>query len=222
MVAITFSNCNSQNEKKFQNKAVAYENVDKYEEAIEQLDKVIDLNPKSEKAYLNRAMDKASIGNYESAIKDLDELIKLNKDAIEPLVWRAEYKRMIEQYEEAMQDIEKALKLKKPIYFGTNIIGPKEFKIDKLYPQGKNFNIEIEFIVFERGAANYHLGNYRQALLDLKFCEQPETQPINTHYYMGLTLLELGKTKEACSEFQKSFYSGELYAKELLDEYCNN
>ena len=119
---------------------------------------------------MNRAIDKSIIGEYESAIDDLTVLINLNKKAIQPYVWRSEYKRQIGQYESAMKDVERALELKNPIYDGTNIIGPKEFNKNAVFPEGNNFNIETEFIVFERAAGNYHLGNYQQALIDIEFC----------------------------------------------------
>ena len=188
---ISLSNCRNQDAIEYYNAAIELEDNNNYEEAIIQLNKAIMLNPKFEKAYLNRAIDKSIIGEYESAISDLNAIIKLNDKAIEPYVWRAEYKRMLEQYDSAMLDIEKALGLKKPIYKGTDIVGPKEFNINKLYPDGNNYNIELEFIVFERAAVNYHLGNFKQALRDIEFCEQPETESINTHYYKGLILLEL-------------------------------
>ncbi len=220
LALIVLSNCNYQNENDYFKKAYELEELEKYEEAIYELNKAIILNPKFEEAYLNRAINKAILGDYESAILDLNAVIKLNPKAIEPHVWRAEYKRMLEKYEEAMSDVEKALSLKNPTYSGTNIIGPKEFNQNKLLPQGENFNIELEFIVFERGAANYHLGNYEQALNDLIFCKQKQSKPINTHYYMGLVLLEVGKIEDACKELLLSYKSGEIYAKEKIDEYC--
>ena len=219
-ILLVFANCQNQKAIEYYNAAIELEDNDKYEEAIVELNKAIIINPKFEKAYLNRAIDKSVLGEYESAIFDLTALINLNDKAIEPYVWRAEYRRMLEQYDAAMLDVEKALKLKKPKYNGTDIIGPKEFNIDKLYPEGNNYNIELEFIVFERAAANYHLGNYEQALKDLEFCEQPETEPINTHYYKGLTLLEFNRTKEGCEELHKSLNSGEEGAKCVINEYC--
>ncbi|GLR18244.1 tetratricopeptide repeat protein [Portibacter lacus] len=218
--ALTILGCKTQNADQLFEKAIQYEDHDRYKKAIAMLNKAIELNPKFEKAYLNRAIDKSIIGDYRTAINDLDKMINLNENAIEPYVWRAEYKRNLERYEDAMKDVEKALQLKEPQYNGTDIVGSKEFYINKLYPEGENYNIELEFIVFERAAANYHLGNYEQALRDLEFCEQPETEPINTHYYKGLTLLELKRIKEACEELQKSYKSGEKYALVVYNEYC--
>ena len=220
ILTLTLSSCKTQNANQFFEKAIQFEDHDNFDEAIEMLTKAIELNPNFEKAYLNRAIDKSIIGDYKSAIDDLDKMINLNDKAIEPYVWRAEYKRNLEQYEDAMKDVEKALQLKEPRYNGTDIAGPKEFNINKLYPEGENYNIELEFIVFERAATNYHLGNFEQALKDLEFCEQPETEPINTHYYKGLTLLEFKRTNEACEELQKSYKSGEEYALEVYYEYC--
>lgn len=214
------TSCQNQNAIEYYNAAIILEENNNYEEAIIQLNKAILQNPKFEKAYLNRAINKSIIGEYESAISDLDAMIKLDDNAIEPYVWRAEYKRMVKQYASAMLDVEKALELKNPKYSGTDIIGPKEFKINKLYPEGNNYNIELEFIVFERAAANYHLGHFKQALKDLEFCEQPETEPINTHYYKGLILLELNRTNEACDELREAYNSGEENVLFVINENC--
>ena len=220
VVLTSLTNCQNQKTIDYYNAAIELEDNDKYEEAILQLNKAIIQNPKFEKAYLNRAINKSIIGEYESAISDLNTVIYLNAKAIEPYVLRAEYKRMLEQYDSAMLDVEKALELKNPEYRGNDIVGPKEFNVNKLYPAGINFNIELEFIVFERAAANYHLGNYEQALRDIEFCEQPETDPINTHYYKGLVLLELNRNEEACDELRKAYNAGEENAKYEVDKNC--
>ena len=78
----------------------------------------------------------------------------------------------------------------------------------------------MEFIVFERGATNYHLGNYSQALNDLEFSKQEKSNPINTHYYMGLTLLELNEQSRACEEFEKAYKLGSIDVQEYIDKYC--
>lgn len=220
IVLTNLTNCHTQKAIDYYNTAIELEANDKYEEAILQLNKAIIQNPKFEKAYLSRAIDKSIIGDYEEAILDLDTVINLNGKAIEPYVWRAEYKRILNQFDSAIMDVEKALELKNPKYSGNDILGPKELDIDKLYPAGNNFNIELEFIVFERAAANYHLGNYKQALRDIEFCEQPETGMINTHYYKGLILLEFDKKNEACEELRKAYNAGEENAKYEIEKNC--
>ncbi len=220
LVLFSISSCKYNDENYYYEKAYQFEEKEQYEEAIIELNKAKIFNPKFDKAYLNRAIDKSIIGEYESAIGDLNAVIELKPNSIEPYVWRAEYKRMLERYEEAMKDVEKALSLKNTEYNGTNIVGPKEYNHNKLFPKGDNYNIEMEFIVFERGATNYHLGNYSQALNDLEFSQQEISNPISTHYYMGLTLLELNELTKACEEFKIAYKLGETGVKEDIDKYC--
>lgn len=172
------------------------------------------------RSYIDRAIDDSIDGDYESAIAYLDTVINSHPNTIEAYTWRAEYKRMLERYDEAMNDVNKALGLKNVQYDGNDIIGPHEFDYKKPFPPGNKFDIELEFVVYERAAVNYHLGNFDQAFKDLKFCKLETSQPINTHYYMGLLLLEFGRNEEACVEFEISFSFGEEAALYYLEEYC--
>lgn len=200
--------------------ALSFEDNGQYEEAIRELDRVIEMDSTFERAYINRAIDNSIIGDLEGAVVDLTTIIELDENNIEPYVWRAENKRNLWQFESAMDDVEKALALKAPIYDGTNIIGPKEFDFQKVFPEGDNMNIELEFVMFERAAANYHLGNFKQALSDIKFCEQEQSEPINTHYYKGLILIELNRDDEACRELKKALESGQSFARDAFVEFC--
>ena len=50
----------------------------KYEEAIKDYDKVIELNPQYDGAHYNRGVVKNYLGYYEEAIKDFDKAIELD------------------------------------------------------------------------------------------------------------------------------------------------
>ena len=82
-----------------------------YQQAIEELNKAIELNPKLATAYLNRGAAYNSLGQYERAIKDLDKALELDpKNApAHTNIGLAYY--MVGQYDRAVEDLSEAVRL---------------------------------------------------------------------------------------------------------------
>ena len=53
-----------------------------YNAAIDDLDRVINLNPQDSNAYHNRGVVYADLGEYQRAIADYDEAIRLNPQSV--------------------------------------------------------------------------------------------------------------------------------------------
>ncbi len=82
-----------------------------YREAIQDYDKVIELNPEDAEAYNNRGIAKADLKQYQEAIQDYDKAIELNPEYADAYNNRGATKVTLEQYREAIQDYDKALEL---------------------------------------------------------------------------------------------------------------
>ena len=82
-----------------------------YEEAIQDHDKAIKLNPKFASAYNNRGIVKTDLGRHEEAIKDFDKAIEINPKYTIAYNNRGFAKAKLEQYREAIKDYDKAIKI---------------------------------------------------------------------------------------------------------------
>lgn len=74
----------------------------RYQEAIAQFDKAIELNPEYAEAYRNRGIAYDIQGQYERAVQDYDEAIRLNPGSAEAYNDRGISYRHLSQYERAI------------------------------------------------------------------------------------------------------------------------
>lgn len=96
----------------------------KYEEAIEDYNKAIELDSNDIAAYHNRGNSKFCLKHYVEAIEDYDEAIKLDPNA-ETYHNRGKAKFELKQYEEAIVDFNRAI----AIAIALNIPCAKTFNI---------------------------------------------------------------------------------------------
>ena len=83
----------------------------KYEEAIADYDRTIDLNPNLVTAYNGRGIAKSKLGQRSDAVQDYDQAIRLASDYTRAYYNRGNAKRHLERYEEARADLQHALEL---------------------------------------------------------------------------------------------------------------
>ena len=72
-----------------------------YNEAIEHLDKAIQLNPEDNIYFIGRGLAKDALGNHDDAMADYDQAIKLDPEDIRAYGARGEAKTHVEDYEGA-------------------------------------------------------------------------------------------------------------------------
>ena len=91
----------------------AYKNDDlgKHEEAIEDLNKAIELKPDYALAYNNRGIAYNNLGQYDRAIEDYDKAIELNPDYAHAYYNRGYSYDDLKQYDRAIEDYDKAIEL---------------------------------------------------------------------------------------------------------------
>ena len=92
-------------------KGISKAELGKYEEAIEDYDEAIRLNPNFAGAYYNRGIAKGDLGDYTGAIADHDEAIRLNPDDAEAYFYRGNALRNLNSYTGAIVDYDHAIRL---------------------------------------------------------------------------------------------------------------
>ncbi|MCI0414054.1 tetratricopeptide repeat protein [bacterium] len=83
----------------------------KYEEAINQLDRVIEQDPSSKNAYVLRGTSYDYIGQYDQAIADYTRAIEIDPEFVAAYNNRGSVYITLEQYEKGLPDLDKALEL---------------------------------------------------------------------------------------------------------------
>jgi tetratricopeptide (TPR) repeat protein len=88
-----------------------YRLAKRYEEALADLDRAIELNPDYAGAIAQRGLSYRDMGRYEEALADLDRAIELNPDYAWAIAQRGQTYRLAKRYEEALADFNRAIEL---------------------------------------------------------------------------------------------------------------
>ncbi|WP_286032707.1 tetratricopeptide repeat protein [Brachyspira pilosicoli] len=95
----------------YNNRGTAKKDLGLYEEAIEDYDKAIELNPNYPDTHYNIGIAKSNLGLYEEAIKDFNKAIGLNPNYSKAYNNRGNARSNLKQYKEAIEDYDKAIEL---------------------------------------------------------------------------------------------------------------
>ena len=93
------------------NTVVEFQGEGRLEEAIEDYDEAIRLDPELALAYNNRGLANFNLGQHQKAIQDYGEAIRLDPQNVEALTRRALAYTLLGMDAEAQEDIERATEL---------------------------------------------------------------------------------------------------------------
>ncbi|MCZ9850025.1 tetratricopeptide repeat protein [Brachyspira hyodysenteriae] len=181
-----------------------------YEEAIEDFNKIIELNPKDRDAYFFRGLTKTGLKLYEEAIEDFNKIIELNPKDRDAYFFRGLTKTGLKLYEEAIEDFNEAIKLNLKNWESYFARGVSKSSL-KLYEEAiVDFNKTIklnpknEKAYFNRGIAKIESKKYGKDIED--FNKAIELNPDNEEAYFnrGIAKVKLARYEEAIVDFNKS------------------
>jgi tetratricopeptide (TPR) repeat protein len=95
----------------YNNRGVAYDELNQHERAIEDYRKAIELNPNYAGAYSNRGVAYDELNQHERAIEDYNNAIELNPNYAEAYYNRGNAYAELNQQERAIEDYRKAIEL---------------------------------------------------------------------------------------------------------------
>ena len=162
------------NAKAYNNRGVVKTVFNRFEEAIKDYDKAIDLRPDFlHQVYYNRGNAKYSLKQYESALEDYNVAIGLKPDYAEAYSSRGLARLSLGQYESALQDCNKAIDLMS----------------------------DYAIAYTNRGRVKSALGQYKSAIADYK--KAIHLMPDYTEAYAsrGLAHIELDNLDGAIADF---------------------
>jgi tetratricopeptide (TPR) repeat protein len=163
-------------------------------EALNDFNKVIGLNPLFTQAYIARAdLLKDAKENSASALKDYLKAIDLDSNSVKACYWAGWCNNDLGQFDKAITYLKKAVKL-----------DPKNY---------------IAFT--ELGFAYFSLNQFDEAVVQLQTAYNLNPKFENAIFYYGLTQVRLNKKAEALKKYNELVLLGSEYAITLLNEIKN-
>jgi len=164
----------------YHNRGRCYQDLEKYNEALRDRNKAIELNPQGAHHYTGRAATYFYMNEYSKAIKDYDKAIQLNPKDPSYYYDRGDCYRMLEKYNEAINDFNKAIELnpKNPDYYTL------------------------------RGDSHTKLGKYHEAINDFNKAMELNPQDAGTYYNKSCIYSLMGNEPNACKYLKRSIELG--------------
>ena len=120
------------------NRGLAYNRLDKYNQAIDDGDKAVHFNPNFAKAYAQRGNVYNRIGNYQQAISDYSKSIELNpRDSDTYFARGGLYLFSLQEYNQAINDFDIAIELNPN---NANLYGMRAAAYAKVGNENKSIN----------------------------------------------------------------------------------
>ena len=189
-------------------RGLAYGKAGKHNQAIEDFNRAIELNPQAAAAYNNRGLAYYNLGNYEQAIKDCDMALQINPEEAEAYYNRGLVHADLDNYTEAIEDYYKAIELNRKYADGLN---PK---------LAEAYN--------DRGATYDNLGQYQRAIEDYNEGIRLKPDDAYAYYNRGSAYSKLGQDQRAIKDYDEAIrlkpdfaefyvFRGGTYS--ILDQY---
>ncbi len=157
------------------NRAEAYWQLNRYDEALADYTRAIELEPSLSSAYWGRGDVKKAQGLLDAAMPDFDKAIQLDVNNEKIYNSRGNLKVQMKRYALAIVDFDKAI------------------SIDPRYANAYN----------NRGNARHYLGYYQTALADYNKAIELNTDFARAYLNKGQTLVKLGRYQDALDAFAR-------------------
>ena len=177
----------------YYHRGTIYSRKKRYEKALEDLNKVIELAPELVLAYVNRGNVYRTQDEYEKALQDYDKAIELDDTCSSAYVNRGNVYRTQDEYEKALQDYDKAIELDdtcSSTYVNRGMVLLDIQRLDdaisnfhnalQLDPDNKNIYNLFGLIYSEQGNAAVAKGYFQEALQLADAEPEPDTSFIES------------------------------------------
>jgi tetratricopeptide (TPR) repeat protein len=176
----------------YNNRGSIYARGQKYDWALPDFNKAIELKSNYFEAYINRGSLFMVKGNYDKAIADFDKAIELNSNSFEAYYSRGTLFLRAGNYDKALPDFDKAIEL-----------NPKRFET-----------------YFNRGNLFLNEKKYDKAIADFDKVIELKADYAEAYYNRGMACHYSGKNDAACMNFKKAANLGHKDAANSLQQFC--
>lgn len=182
----------------------------KYEEALESIDKYLEINPSDSIALTIKSVVLLNIGKYEEAIEICNKALEIDSDNNSTLSIKGISLVYLEKYGESIEVLDKSLKINPDDYFtliskGNALANIEEYEEAlEVFNKSLEINPDDSYSLAIKGSVLVNLGAFEEALE--VFDKSLEINPSNniTLTNKGVALLHIEKYAEALDLFNKS------------------
>lgn len=197
-----------------------------FNEAMNEYDRAVRLNPYNPRPYINRAAALAKLGRYKESITDNAIAISLNADQAEVRfnIGLAYYN--MGKFNDAKYEFTQAVE-KKPDYFQAYLYRGNSYGMLQEFQKAiTDFNEAIKLdsrhkmAYYSRGVAHFKMNAHQSAIDD--FNKVLKLDPLMGDAYLsrGVAYLSLGLPDKACTDLQKAKELGNPNAEGIISSFC--
>ncbi len=187
-----------------------FDSLEKYEEAIADYNKAIELNLNLADAWGSRGDAKVNLQRYEEAIADFDKAVELNPNHDRAWGARGFAKVNLQRHEEAITDFDKAIELNPNLDSAWLLRGDANVNLQRYeeaitdFDKGIELNPNLDRAWDARGVAKVNLQRYEEAIAD--FDKAIELNPDDAEFWFnrGTAKGNLQKREEAITDYDKA------------------
>ena len=212
-VLLLLTSCDFKSSQDYFNEAEKLSEQGKYKEAIELLNKAIDIDNNYIGAYINRGADKSALGDFKGAIEDYNSVLKIDHDNTLALFNIGNNNKRLNDFKTAIENYNKAFDSKggQQVYLDLT---PNDF-VDS-----NEFDVPGCQIHYERGIAYYNIDSLQKAVNDFSASINMNYMTAECHCWLGYIYISSGQTDVACKNFRRSMELGDKDAEVELSKYC--
>jgi len=194
----------------YNNRGIAYSNLEDYEKAIQDYNRAIELNPNDDSVYFNRGTVYYCLKEFEKAIENYNKGIELNPNDNFVYFNRGNIHFKLEKYEKAIQDYNKAIELEPNDASYYNNRGTIFTNLEKYEEAIQDYNRAIELepndasTYFNRGIAFANLNNYDKAIENLNKTIELNPNDDSAYFNRGTAFINLSDYEKAINDFNKA------------------
>ncbi|MBS1666595.1 MAG: tetratricopeptide repeat protein [Bacteroidetes bacterium] len=209
----------------FENGSIKFR-LKKYDQAIADFTKAIELKPDFTDAYYFRALVKLRLKDS-SSISDFTKTIELDPKNAKAYSFRGGVKFTLKHYQEALPDFDKTISLlpnyeQAYFYKGSCLMELKNYD-ESIVQLTKAIELKPDYTAayYQRAITQYLKKDYSAAVLDFdKTAQLDSTYSIRLFYFSGDAKIKVGQKEAACADFKKSLDAGYKPAEEMIKKYC--
>jgi tetratricopeptide (TPR) repeat protein len=203
----------------YNNRGLAYADLDLHERAIEDYDKAIELNPNLAETYNNRGAAYDGLNQHERAIEDYGKAIELNPDLAGAYNNRGLAYAGLNQYERAIEDYGRAIELNSTFAEAYSNRGLAYAELNQYeraiedYGRAIGLNSTFAEAYSNRGIAYAELNQHERAIRDYGKAIELNPNLAEAYHNRGTTYAGLNEHERAIEDYGKVIELNPDYAE---------